>query len=179
MGSRNRAFLPEGGFAFARRSQVVRMRKALADDGGFERHHGAIVGEGVGNFIRDTKQIGHEGRAPICAAACDASYTALRAASMWGAPLRWKTLKAAAKASPAPVGSTPFLGGAGMTSPKTLQPAKPSLITGTLARRSRSSTGTPSASASGSATNSTSGRSPLTSPALLAPPSSFRPAPHN
>src|SRR5260370_2882030 len=151
MGSRNRAFLPEGGFAFARRSQVVRMRKALADDGGFERHHGGIVGEGVSNLIGDTKQIGHKGRAPICAAACDASSTALRAASMWGAPLRWKTLKAAAKASPAPVGSTPFLGGAGMTSPKTLQPANPSLITRTFPRRPSPSTGTPTPSPSSSA----------------------------
>src|SRR5713226_6937032 len=133
-GCRCAPFVPDRGFAFERRAEVVGRREALPDDRGFERDHRAAGGHCVRDLARHLERHAQLGLAPVRVTASAATTTARSAASTGVAPCSHATQKAAAKASPAPVPSTSWTAGAGMTRPNTLQPAAPSLITGTCAR---------------------------------------------
>src|SRR5207245_1059139 len=111
------ALLPDRDLAAACRSQVVGGREALADDRGLERHHGAAAFEGCRHLGRDFEEVAQIGRAPASVTDCEAAWTARSAASTGVAPCSQAIQKVAAKASPAPVGSTIFTSGAASLRP--------------------------------------------------------------
>src|SRR5438067_5514528 len=134
----------------------MRVGETLADDRRFEGDDRDVSGESRRDFRRDLERLAQLGRAPASRTDRDAAWTACSADSTGVAPRSHALQKAAANASPAPVGSIACTSGAGIVRPKTLHPCRPSLSTGTWARLS---SGTARVAASTSVANSTSGLS--------------------
>ena len=100
----NGALLPDCVLAASRRLQVVGGGKALAHDRGLESHHRPAPRERGRHLWRNFEEVAQLGRAPARVTDCDAAWTARSAASIGVAPWSQALQKAAAKASPAPVG---------------------------------------------------------------------------
>src|ERR1700674_208338 len=170
---RHPALVSYRGLALARGTQVVGSGESLADDRGLEGDHRPAFRQRLGDLCGNLEQVAQLGRAPARVTAPDATTTARSAASSGVAPSRYDTQKAAARASPAPLGSTSRTCGARTWWPETWQPSAPSLRTATLAR---SSMRTPRDSDSAAVPNSRSGRRRTSSSAKRAAPYSLSPA---
>src|SRR4029077_17623477 len=107
-GGRHRALIADGRLAAEGSFQVVRGGQSLADDRRLERDHRPPALQGFGHLGGKLQKVAHAGRAPTLAPAAAATRTACSPARCGPSPDRIAMQKAAANASPAPLGSTTY-----------------------------------------------------------------------